>query len=88
MIQQQQKPKEPKQRLRETSQTALNTDANKRNDVKTAYSNVAKNLVRRQQYDRIEIVAPKGTKARWKALAQGAGKTMAEFVIERVNRAK
>jgi hypothetical protein len=66
--------------------TQQNADATKLNDIKTIYSKAAKNMQRRNKFDRIEILAPSGTKERWKALASGAGKTMSEYIIEKVNR--
>lgn len=74
--------------VRSTASTVAqqNADATQLNDIKTRYSKAAKNMQRRNKFDRIEILAPSGTKERWKALAAGAGKTMSEYIIEKVNR--
>lgn len=40
-----------------------------------------------ENYDRIEVKPPKGSKARWAALAEAQGKSLQRFIIDAVEAA-
>jgi hypothetical protein len=41
----------------------------------------------KSNYDRIEIKPPKGTKEKWQAKAEAAGKSLQRFIIDAVEKA-
>lgn len=45
-----------------------------------------KNRWNDQHYDRITVIAPKGEKEEWKKRAKEEGKTLSEYVREKVNK--
>lgn len=42
---------------------------------------------RDKAYDRIEITVPKGTRDRWRALAEQEGKSLTAYIVSRVEGA-
>ena len=42
---------------------------------------------RDKAYDRIEITVPKGTRDRWRALAEAEGKSLTAYIVSRVEGA-
>lgn len=40
----------------------------------------------KENYERIALNVPKGTRDKWKALAAAEGKSLTEWIIERVSR--
>lgn len=42
---------------------------------------------RDKAYDRIEISVPKGTRDRWRALAEAEGKSLTAYIVSRVEGA-
>jgi len=48
----------------------------------------AKNKYNEANYDRIALVVPKGKKEEYKKLAEAAGKSLNQFIIERIERAE
>lgn len=47
----------------------------------------ANNKYRDKTYDRIEITVPKGTRDRWRALAEAEGKSLTAYIVSRVEGA-
>ncbi len=50
----------------------------------TAAQNRAKVKYRAKSYDRIELQVPKGTRDRWRALAEMEGKSLTAYIVSRV----
>ncbi len=50
----------------------------------TAAQNRAKVKYRAKAYDRVELQIPKGTRDRWRALAQAEGKSLTAYIVSRV----
>lgn len=44
------------------------------------------NEFKKEHYDRITVLVPKGTKARWKAAAQRRGKSLSAYVFDLVKK--
>lgn len=44
----------------------------------------AKDKYRAKTYDRIELQVPKGTRDRWRALAEREGKSLTAYIVSRV----
>ena len=42
---------------------------------------------RAKAYDRIELQVPKGTRERWRALAEAEGKSLTAYIVSRVEGA-
>lgn len=40
----------------------------------------------KENYERIALNVPKGTREKWKSLAAAEGKSLTEWIIERVSR--
>ena len=53
----------------------------------TAAQNRAKSRYRAKAYDRIELQVPKGTRDRWRALAELEGKSLTAYIVSRVEGA-
>lgn len=47
----------------------------------------AKDKYRAKAYDRIELQVPKGTRDRWRALADQEGKSLTAYIVSRVEGA-
>lgn len=47
----------------------------------------ANNKYRAKAYDRVEVTVPKGTKERWRALADQEGKSLNAYIVSRVEGA-
>ena len=47
----------------------------------------AKDKYRAKVYDRIEVQVPKGTRDRWRALAEAEGKSLTAYIVSRVEGA-
>jgi len=47
----------------------------------------AKNKYRSKAYDMIQIATPKGTRDRWRALAEQEGKSLTAYIVSRVEGA-
>lgn len=47
----------------------------------------AKDKYRAKAYDRIELQVPKGTRDRWRALAEREGKSLTAYIVSRVEGA-
>lgn len=47
----------------------------------------AKNKYRTKTYDMIQIAVPKGTRDRWRALAEQEGKSLTAYIVSRVEGA-
>ena len=47
----------------------------------------AKDKYRAKAYDRIELQVPKGTRDRWRALAEQEGKSLTAYIVSRVEGA-
>lgn len=47
----------------------------------------AKDKYRAKTYDRIELQVPKGTRDRWRALAELEGKSLTAYIVSRVEGA-
>ena len=47
----------------------------------------AKDKYRAKAYDRIELQVPKGTRDRWRALAEAEGKSLTAYIVSRVEGA-
>lgn len=47
----------------------------------------AKNKYRAKAYDMIQIATPKGTRDRWRALAEQEGKSLTAYIVSRVEGA-
>lgn len=47
----------------------------------------AKDKYRAKTYDRIELQVPKGTRDRWRALAEMEGKSLTAYIVSRVEGA-
>lgn len=47
----------------------------------------AKNKYRAKAYDQINIQVPKGTRDRWRALAEQEGKSLTAYIVSRVEGA-
>lgn len=47
----------------------------------------ANNKYRDKTYDRVEVTVPKGTKERWRALAEQEGKSLNAYIVSRVEGA-
>lgn len=47
----------------------------------------AKDKYRAKAYDRIEVQVPKGTRDRWRALAEAEGKSLTAYIVARVEGA-
>ncbi len=47
----------------------------------------AKDKYRAKAYDRIELQVPKGTRDRWRALAEHEGKSLTAYIVSRVEGA-
>lgn len=47
----------------------------------------AKNKYRKKAYDMIQIATPKGTRDRWRALAELEGKSLTAYIVSRVEGA-
>ena len=47
----------------------------------------AKDKYRAKAYDRIELQVPKGTRDRWRALAELEGKSLTAYIVSRVEGA-
>lgn len=50
----------------------------------TAAQIKAKDKYRAKTYDRIELQVPKGTRDRWRALAEQEGKSLTAYIVSRV----
>lgn len=53
----------------------------------TDAQNRAKAKYRAKAYDRIELQVPKGTRDRWRALAELEGKSLTAYIVSRVEGA-
>lgn len=53
----------------------------------TAAQNRAKAKYRAKAYDRVELQLPKGTRDRWRALAELEGKSLTAYIVSRVEGA-
>ena len=53
----------------------------------TDAQNRAKAKYRAKNYDQINIQVPKGTRDRWRALAEAEGKSLAAYIVSRVEGA-
>lgn len=47
----------------------------------------ANHKYRAKAYDRIEVTVPKGTRDRWRALAEQEGKSLNSYIVSRVEGA-
>lgn len=47
----------------------------------------ANHKYRAKAYDRIELTVPKGTRDRWRALADAEGKSLTAYIVSRVEGA-
>ena len=47
----------------------------------------ANNKYRNKTYDRVEVTVPKGTKERWRVLAEQEGKSLNAYIVSRVEGA-
>lgn len=47
----------------------------------------ANNKYRNKAYDRVEVTVPKGTKERWRTLAEQEGKSLNAYIVSRVEGA-
>ena len=47
----------------------------------------ANHKYRAKAYDRIELTVPKGTRDRWRALAEQEGKSLTAYIVSRVEGA-
>lgn len=47
----------------------------------------ANNKYRAKAYDMIQIATPKGTRDRWRALAEAEGKSLTAYIVSRVEGA-
>ena len=47
----------------------------------------ASNKYRAKAYDMIQIATPKGTRDRWRALAEAEGKSLTAYIVSRVEGA-
>lgn len=47
----------------------------------------ANHKYRAKAYDRIELTVPKGTRDRWRALAEAEGKSLTAYIVSRVEGA-
>ena len=55
--------------------------------VATEAQNRAKTKYRAKAYDRIELQVPKGTRDRWRALAEAESKSLTAYIVSRVEGA-
>ena len=53
----------------------------------TEAQNRAKTKYQAKAYDRIELQVPKGTRDRWRALAEQEGKSLNAYIVSRVEGA-
>lgn len=53
----------------------------------TEAQNRAKTKYRAKVYDRIDLQVPKGTRDRWRALAEAEGKSLTAYIVSRVEGA-
>lgn len=53
----------------------------------TEAQNRAKTKYRAKAYDRIELQVPKGTRDRWRALAEAESKSLTAYIVSRVEGA-